>query len=248
VSGLHHPDNAVERELIAYAFDELDAAERERLEQRLAGDPDLRSRLAELRATALALSRLPGEAWEPEEPPPPPALDLGAASSAAAGMPNARRLRGPRSLRGRLVLRPLTAVVAAAALVAVGVLVGVLVRSSSSSTSAHIVASARLTPIGNEDSSARAVFRLASDQTARFEVSGLAPTDSRHVYELWLMDSTSDLISIATFRVNSAGRAQLTLTLPAAPSHFRYLDVSLQPLDGTALHSKISVLRGETPT
>ena len=77
------------------------------------------------------------------------------------------------------------------------------------------------------DPSARAVFRLASDETARFEVSGLAPTDGRHVYELWLMDSTSDLISVATFRVNAAGRAQLTLTLPAAPSHFRYLDVSL---------------------
>jgi len=79
------------------------------------------------------------------------------------------------------------------------------------------------------------------------EVSGLQPTDAGHVYELWLMDSTRDLISVATFRVNAAGAAQITAPLPAPPSHFRYLDVSLQPLDGTALHSSQSVLRGRTP-
>jgi anti-sigma factor RsiW len=248
VSGTRYPDDAVERELIAFALGQLDPIETERLERRLASDPHLRSRLAELGATVLTLSQLPGEAWEAEEPPPPPALDPNASQSAPAvvAAPALRRRRIRR--RGGLpLLRPLTTVAAAAALLAVGVLVGVLARSSSSSASAHIIASARLAPIDNVDPSARAVFRLASDETARFEVSGLAPTDGRHVYELWLMDSTSDLISVATFRVNAAGRAQLTLTLPAAPSHFRYLDVSLQPLDGTALHSKTSVLRGPTP-
>ena len=74
-----------------------------------------------------------------------------------------------------------------------------------------------------------------------------APTDAGHVYELWLMDSTRDLIAVATFRVSASGHAQVSLPLPTSPSHFRYLDVSLQPLDGTALHSSRSVLRGRTP-
>ena len=247
MSDLHNLDDAVEQELVAYALGELDAVESERLEQRLADDPDLRSRFTELSATALSLSQLPAEAWEPEEPPRPPALNLLTPTSASAATPSTRRRHRLQLLGGWLALRPLATVAAAAALVAVGVLVGVLVRSSSGSTSTHIVASAQLAPIDRVDPSARAVFRLAADRTAQFDVSGLAPTDSRHVYELWLMDSASDLISIATFRVDSAGRAQLALSLPVAPSHFRYLDVSLQPLDGTALHSKISVLRGTAP-
>ncbi len=238
------PDDAIEQELIAYTLGELDAAEKQRVKERLAGDPDLRSRLAELTATADLLSQLPIEAWDTEEPPPPPALDQGKPNSVSAGAARRRR-RGTLRLPG--VPRPLGWVAAAAALVAVGVLVGALVGSSSGGSSARIVASARLAPIGKVDRSARAVFRLASDRTARFDVSGLVPTDGRHVYELWLMDSTSDLISIATFRVNSSGRAQLALPLPVSPSHFRYLDVSLQPLDGTAVHSRVSVLRGPTP-
>jgi hypothetical protein len=60
------------------------------------------------------------------------------------------------------------------------------------------------------------------------------------------MDSTSDLVSIATFRVTAAGRAQLTLPLPTSPSHFRYLDISLQVVHGSAVHSAESVLRGRT--
>jgi anti-sigma-K factor RskA len=249
MSNLRRPDDGLERELVAHALGELAAVERERLEQRLADDPDLRSRFAEARATVLALSQLPREAWETEEPPPAPALDLDPPTSAAARtLPDhAGRRRRPRLLGGQVTMRPLATVVAATALVALGVLVGVLVKSSSGSPTAPIVASAHLAPIANVDPSARAVFRLEADQTASFKVSGLAPTDSRHVYELWLMDSTRDLVSIATFRVGSAGRAQLTMTLPVSPSHFRYLDVSLQPLDGTAAQSKISVLRGATP-
>jgi anti-sigma factor RsiW len=47
MSNLRQPDDGVERELVAHALGELDAVERERLERRLADDPDLRSRFAE---------------------------------------------------------------------------------------------------------------------------------------------------------------------------------------------------------
>jgi anti-sigma-K factor RskA len=249
MSNLRQPDDGVERELVAHALGELDAVERERLERRLADDPDLRSRFADASATVLALSQLPREAWDAGEPPPAPTLEIDPPTSAAAStLPEhagrRRRLRWPG---GPFTVRPLATVVAATALVAIGVLVGVVVKSTSGSTTARIVAITQLAPIDKVDPSARAVFRLESDQTASFTVSGLAPTDSRHVYELWLMDSTRDLVSIATFRVGSAGHAQLTMTLPVSPSHFHYLDVSLQPLDGTAAQSKISVLRGATP-
>jgi hypothetical protein len=134
----------------------------------------------------------------------------------------------------------------AVAVLAVGVAIGIAIGSSSSGSSPATVATARLSPIGGADPSARGVFRLAADRTARLAVSGLAPTGSRHVYELWLMNSTSDLISVATFRVSDGGRADITLSLPVSPSHFRYLDISRQPLDGTAVHSDASVLRAPT--
>lgn len=237
--GRHH--EALDPELVAYVLDELDPGARERLDQRLQADRALRVRLAELSATVGALAQLPAQAWDREEPPPlRPPVSAGSAPAPAL------RARPPRLAAAvRRVLAPLPAALAIAAL-GIGVLIGVGVAGGGPAGPA-IVATADLLPIDGTNPSARGVFRLASGRIGRLEVNGLRPTDGRHVYELWLMDSTRDLISVATFRVNAAGDAQITSPLPAAPSHFRYLDVSLQPLDGTALHSSQSVLRGRTP-
>jgi anti-sigma-K factor RskA len=243
MSSGHQRQDALDPELVAYVLDELDPDARERLERRLEGDRALRARLAELSATVGALTELPAQAWDREEPP-----RLGAPASARiVGAP--ARVRRPPRLRlapaVRRLLAPLPAALGIAAL-AIGVLIGVGVAGSGPAGPA-IVATADLLPIDGTRPSASGVFRLASGRIGRLEVSGLQPTDAGHVYELWLMDSTRDLISVATFRVNAAGAAQITAPLPAPPSHFRYLDVSLQPLDGTALHSSQSVLRGRTP-
>jgi anti-sigma-K factor RskA len=233
-------DGALERELAAYALGELDAAQRGRLERMLDDDPQLRARVEILTDAIDAMAELPAEAWDgvpapPLEPVASPAPEPARAPAIA------------RPVRRRWLTRPAAVGLALAGLAA-GLVVGVAVAPSGAPRAPATLAEAQLLPIDGTSPAARGVFRLAADQTARLAVSGLAPTDRGHVYELWLMDSTRDLISVATFRVSASGRADVTLPLPAAPSHFRYLDVSLQPLDGTALHSSHSVLRGSTPT
>jgi anti-sigma-K factor RskA len=236
MSARGHHDEALERELAAYALGELDAGERERIEHRLASEPGLRVQLAELSAALEAMSSLPAEAWDDVEAP--------ALVSPAPKAPPRRTRR--RSWAGSLQLRPAAVALAGAAL-ALGVVIGVGTRPSARPSEPAIVATAQLLPLDGTSAGARGVFRLDADQTGSLAVSGLAPTDAGHVYELWLMDSTRDLIAVATFRVSASGHAQVSLPLPTSPSHFRYLDVSLQPLDGTALHSSRSVLRGRTP-
>lgn len=59
-------------------------------------------------------------------------------------------------------------------------------------------------------------------------------------YEIWLYNSIEDANSIASF-----GRTSIDLDarLPAEPSRFRYVDISLEPKDGNKNHSGQSLLR-----
>jgi hypothetical protein len=66
--------------------------------------------------------------------------------------------------------------------------------------------------------------------------SGLAPGD----YQVWLYNSVIDAVSLT-----KVGGTKLTLDLklPSNASHYRYVDVSLEPADGNPNHSGQSVLR-----
>ena len=89
---------------------------------------------------------------------------------------------------------------------------------------------------------------LARDGRARFSVRGLQPSTDGAFYELWLMNSADDLVSLGSFRVPSSGEADVTVPLPADPDGFAALDISAEPADGDPAHSTRSVLRAPLKT
>jgi hypothetical protein len=75
-------------------------------------------------------------------------------------------------------------------------------------------------------------------------VDDLPPAPAGSYYEAWLLDGPGRVVPVASFSVGDDGRAVVELPLPAAADRYRYLDVSLQRIDGGAEHSGDSLLRG----
>jgi hypothetical protein len=71
------------------------------------------------------------------------------------------------------------------------------------------------------------------------DVSGL-PNPHGGAYQVWLYDSVIDAVSLVQVR---GTKLTLDLKLPRTASHYRYLDISLEPADGNPNHSGQSVLR-----
>ncbi len=76
----------------------------------------------------------------------------------------------------------------------------------------------------------------------RLTVRGL-PAARRGHYEVWLYNSIIDSRALARLRT---GRHRLTVRLPPHAAHYRWIDVSFQPL-GAVNHSGESVLRARNP-
>ncbi len=85
---------------------------------------------------------------------------------------------------------------------------------------------------------------LAGGDDATIDVSGLEPSGRGRFYELWLLNSADDLVSIASFEVPASGTARVTVPLPGG---YRFVDLSAEPDDGDPAHSGDSVLRGRIP-
>ncbi len=67
-------------------------------------------------------------------------------------------------------------------------------------------------------------------------------------YELWLMTSNTDLVSVTSFRVGATGMNSLRLSLPDDPTHYKYLDISIQHVGDQGAISQDNVLRGTIPS
>lgn len=213
-----------------YLLGELSDELREVGDALMADDPRFRTEVERLRPLLVRLEDLPAEAWEGVVAPPAPALPR----------PRARRLLSIWT--GRLVLRPAVVVAASLVLIAAGVGIGVL--SSGDGDTPEGVRYA-LSPLDGITPGARAVATAAGG-TLRVELSGVAPTPPGSFYELWLLNSPTDLVSIGSFQVPASGAATVTVPLPDDPGRYRFLDLSVEPTDGDPAHSGASVLRGET--
>jgi hypothetical protein len=73
----------------------------------------------------------------------------------------------------------------------------------------------------------------------RIDVTGL-PDPHGGAYQVWLYDSVIDAASLTKV---SGAKLTLDLKLPRNASHYRYVDISLEPPDGNPNHSGESVLR-----
>jgi anti-sigma-K factor RskA len=211
-----------------YLLGELDADDRAVAERLLREDASFRAEVERLRPLIARLEALPREAWEPEAPPPAPGI------------------RAPRSHPSRrLVLRPLVAAAASLLLLAAGLGIGLLVADGGGGSARGRTYA--LAPLGDAPRSAAAVATVTpGDRVLTLEVAGLPPSPEGSFYELWLLNSPTDLVSLGSFRLPASGHATLSVPLPTAPERFRFLDISVEPVDGDPAHSGASVLRGQT--
>jgi anti-sigma-K factor RskA len=233
------------RDATAYVLNGLPPDEEARLRRRERDDPSFAAEVRRLRAVTGRLSGLDATAWEPATPPP---LRAPAPADSAAPAPT----RSRRPARRRLVLRPLPAALAACALLAAGAVGGALVPGgrddaarTTPATGAGAGARIALGPIdqGPPGANAQATLRAGGARRMSLTVAGLEPTAAGAFYEVWLLRSPTELVSIGTFRVDDRGRARVSFPVGVDPSRFPIVDVSREPADGDPRHSSVSVLR-----
>ncbi|MFN8131325.1 MAG: anti-sigma factor [Solirubrobacteraceae bacterium] len=228
----------VRPDVTAYLLGEADAAERARAEELMRTDPGFRAEVERLRPVVARLAAMPAEAWTPAEPPP---LDVDIPVE-----PEAARRRRPR-----LSLRPAVAVACSVALLAAGIGAGALIAGGGDGA-APSGAQVALAPVGGADAGAGGTVKLAAVKGAEpgggatVTVHGLKPLPDGGYYELWMLNSPTDLVSMGSFTVDASGTATVTLPVAADPAKFKFFDVSVEPGDGKPGHSGISVLRAPT--
>jgi Anti-sigma-K factor rskA, C-terminal len=212
--------------LFDYLLGELAPEERAAFE----ADPARVADAERLRPIVTRLESLEREEWDPPEAP-------------ALVLPGAREPeRAPRRRRRVLTLRPVVAAGLALLLLAIGVGSGRLLDEGGGNDRGRVLALDPVEPAGGSAHGTATILGRAGGR-ARFVVRGLKPSASGGFYELWLMNSADDLVSLGSFRVPASGKAVVTVPLPADPDGFAALDISAEPADGNPAHSASSVLR-----
>ena len=211
--------------LFDYLTGELAPEERAAFE----ADPARVAEAERLRPIVTRLESLERDEWDPPEAP-------------ALVLPGKRTPeRAPRRRRRVLTLRPLVAAGLALLLLAIGVGAGRLLGEGGGPDRGRVLALDPVEPAGGAAHGTATI--LAHGGRARFVVRGLKPSADGGFYELWLMNSADDLVSLGSFRVPASGKAVVTVPLPADPDGFAALDISAEPADGNPAHSASSVLR-----
>jgi hypothetical protein len=216
--------------LFDYLTGELGPAERAAFE----ADPARVAEAERLRPIVTRLESLEREEWDPPEA---PALVLPRRPE-----PEPEPARAPRRRRRVLALRPLVAAGLALLLLAIGVGAGRLLGEGGGPGRGRVLALDPVEPAGGAAHGTATILGRAGGR-ARFIVRGLKPSANGGFYELWLMNSADDLVSLGSFRVPASGKAEVTVPLPADPDGFAALDISAEPADGNPAHSASSVLR-----
>ena len=212
-----------------YLLGGLSPGERARFEAQLARDPALAAEVERLRPVVARLETLDPSAWENGvEPPPLPS-------------PEPARPGGRPWWRRQLMLRPIAAATLAAVLLAIGVAAGLLLSDGDGDGNGRDIALTAVQPLGG-DASGSVRFSSSGDH-ATIHVAGLAPSRGGSFYELWLLNSPDDLVSLGSFRVPDSGEIDVSVPVPGDAAKFSAFDVSLEPPDGNPAHSSKSVLR-----
>jgi anti-sigma-K factor RskA len=215
-----------------YLLGELDDGQRAAFEAELARDPALAAEAERLRPVVTRLETLDAAAWDPPEAP------------ALAPLPRQAPDRPPSRWRRAFVLRPLVAGALAALLLALGVGAGLLLGDGGDDDGAvrgQVLALDPVEPLGGAAHGTATIS--ARDGRADVQVRGLKPSADGDFYELWLLNSPDDLVSLGSFRVPASGEVDVSVPLPGNPDDFAALDVSVEPPDGDPAHSSRSVLR-----
>jgi anti-sigma-K factor RskA len=158
-------------------------------------------------------------------------------AAAAARAPTKPRRSEARSavLRRRLVA---AGVVVAIILVAVLLWpIGLLTGGGDDEGGAAATTPAGVAVIAQQDGQRQVVVQAAN----------LPRTQEGQAYEVWLYNSRQDARSMGAQVTNAKGQYRGAGPLPNSYPRYRFVDVSLEPIDNNHAHSGQSVLRGELP-
>ncbi|HEX2231771.1 MAG TPA: anti-sigma factor [Thermoleophilaceae bacterium] len=100
---------------------------------------------------------------------------------------------------------------------------------------------------GGGDGSAAGIAVIAEQDGRRqviVQAANLPPTQRGQAYEVWLYNSPRDARSLGAQVTDQRGTYQGAGPLPDDYRRFRFVDVSLEPIDRNRAHSGQSVLRG----
>jgi anti-sigma-K factor RskA len=154
-------------------------------------------------------------------------------------------LEAARSRRRRSIL---SVAVAAAVGLVFGVGATLAATHGSTSTPPPVaqgqVTVAALHPLDTPDASGTAVLRVVSSQSRSVTVTvANLPTTPGTFYEVWLMDPTdAHLVSLGV--LGADGRGAYVVPAGLDLTSYSAVDVSLQPMNGSPDHSRISAVRG----
>ena len=194
----------------------------------------------------VAADRSGGTAPDPLVPSPSPSSSTVAngPSASVLGGPAPRASVGPRRAR---TTRRWSAVLVAAGL---GLLVGVggTVLVDLISSRSEVVASASLEPLPGHTGRGTAELVRTSGATAlRIKVESVTPSEDYR--ELWLINTDlKQMYSLGVLPTSGAGTYPVPPQLAGGLDGFSIVDVSVEPYDGNALHSRNSLVRGVLPT
>jgi Anti-sigma-K factor rskA len=154
--------------------------------------------------------------------------------------------RGRRSIRTRGRLTTALAGLAAGLIIGIGGTTGIVQVTRAPAT--RVVAQIELSPLPAfpqwQGTTGTAVMRATGSQ--QLMVVTLHAPQRSGFYEVWLLARNGvSMISLGDLNADQAG----TFTLPPGVDLRDYsrIDISLQPFDGSTLHSKTSVVRGSLP-
>ncbi len=190
--------------------------------------------LASMRSLIQTLEQLPEQAWN---------LELDTARTISPAGNTARQ----QSRKPRARVTPIRSGVFATVVLAF--VIGALTHPFSGTTrsytavsraSAHVV----LTPLTGAPITSQAVAYMRGGNQMLVRIHNLPRSAPGTYYELWLMTSNTDLVSVTSFRIRTTGTDSLKLLLPDDPSHYKYLDISIQHVGDNGAISKDNVLRG----
>jgi hypothetical protein len=118
--------------------------------------------------------------------------------------------------------------------------------ATTAQSNARLIGQLALKPIDPKNKSDVGIAQFASNGS-EIEVgvqAKLPPNKKNQAYEVWLYNSQKDAISLGAQQVQSNGTFSGANKLPAGYEKYKYIDISLEPINQDKSHSGNSILRG----
>ncbi len=134
---------------------------------------------------------------------------------------------------------------ALALLILVGVLLWPIGLVTGGNDSSGKQAASKTKPAVNKKVQGQAVIAQQSGKVQILvSAIGLKPSTQKQAYQVWLYNSQQDSKSLGFAAANKQGQLSGGATLPSNYRRFKFIDISLEPVDRNAAHSGNSVMRG----